>query len=196
MTLRYTIYVDMDGVLFDFESKYLEICQKKIDPSFKSMKEVNDADKDRTTFKRLCAEEKVFEQLQPLSGAYDLLKSLFVIRDFIHPEEAVFRIEILSSVGRSEDPEHLDIVSKQKMNSLKNHFSEFDFDGYNFVDSKKAKARFAGPFTMLIDDSEGCCRPFQRAGGEAVLYTEKDFPPALLCMTIGTSLATYYHSSK
>jgi hypothetical protein len=77
------------------------------------------------------------------------------------------QVEILTSMGTFET-DMGNQAKQQKMRWLDSKNIPYKA---NFVRSKQEKAMYANPYTILIDDSTGCVKPFEVAGGHAILHT-------------------------
>ena len=144
------IYLDMDGVLCDFERKFEELYGEE-------------ALKNRD--RKLWTEDwpdfiqtNQFEELAKFPGADDLL---FFIQN--HPE---IEVEILTSSGGQK---YHDQVKEQKIVWLKKNSIAYK---PNVVPGRKHKKEFAQPDTVLIDDTEDVIENFNRAGGIGILHRD------------------------
>jgi|GEM_PF-1300120 len=161
--MRIKLYLDMDGVLSDFNTAYQEI-GGTIDNGRK--------------FRKAVMEYKIFRDLNFMPDAEQLLTHVKTIDDI--------DIEILTSVG-TFDPFVGDEVKKQKKNWLKEKNINYK---PNFVRSKSEKSKYAlHPYgsmfpNILVDDSAGCIDPFNRAGGRGILHTSAAATIPLLDTTI------------
>ena len=144
------IYLDMDGVLCDFERKFGELYGEE-------------ALKNRD--RKLWTEDwpdfiqtNQFEELAKFPGADDLL--LFIRK---HPE---IEVEILTSSGGQK---YHDQVKEQKIVWLKKNNIAYK---PNVVPGRKHKKEYAQPDTVLIDDTEDVIENFNRAGGIGILHRD------------------------
>ena len=139
-----TIYLDMDGVLADFDKEYRKIDPEKVD---------------RKKFIYAVMEHKIFEKLDPMPDAKYLLDYVSKLKDV--------EIEILTSMG-TYDYKRGSEAQRQKLNWLQKMGIPYRA---NFVCAKQEKAKYAGGKCILIDDSVGCVVPFRERGGTAILHT-------------------------
>lgn len=146
------IYLDMDGVLANFNKKYAEVFE--IDPTLVE--------------KHSYASAKNFEQfilgnnfvnLEYMSNAKRLLK--FV-------DGLCVDIEILSSSGGAL---HHSEVERQKKIWLNDRLLDYPV---NIVPGGSKKAAFATPDSILIDDTERVINKFRAAGGIGILHRDDD----------------------
>lgn len=140
-----TIYLDMDGVLVNFNDKYFELfgVYPKRDPLVKE-----------NWFKAVDA--KVFRDADEMSDAKELLN--FVLNTGA-------KVEILSSCSWRDN--YLEVMN-QKIEWLeKNNLQGLK---QNFVRTPAEKAKFATPSSVLIDDTWECIRGFIENKGEGILH--------------------------
>ena len=144
------IYLDMDGVLCNFEQKYIELFGKEPAAADRNRKEWS------TNWDKFCLEGH-FENLNWFPGGIFLL-------DYV--ERTNINIEILSSSG---GPRFHDEVTKQKKVWLKMHNIAYK---PNIVPGRKEKSKYAGKGIILIDDTPDVIEAFDAAGGIGILHKD------------------------
>lgn len=140
------IYVDMDGVLTDFDKRYRELFGVPAS--------------DRTNFEenfRTLIDGKQFETLEPRSGFVTLKNYL---------ETLNIPKCILSSTGRKE--KHAD-VSRQKMIWLANHNVNWP---KVFVPGKHLKKAYSNSNSIIIDDTQSVIDDWIESGGVGILHKD------------------------
>lgn len=144
------IYLDMDGVLADFNKEY----ERMFGPRPESIDE-------RSTHFYQNWDEFItsggFSRLDKLASADELLK---FVRSLNVP------IEILSSSGGEK---YHELVVNQKVRWLKSNGIEYVA---NIVPGGDKKAHFAHPWNILVDDTEHVIKNYRKAGGTAVHHKE------------------------
>lgn len=138
------LYLDMDGVLADFNKAYSSL-------------RTHAADGKR--FRAAVMEFHIFENLEKMPDADILLAGVAKIPNL--------RIEILTSLG-TFNVEQGKEAKRQKLLWLEKHNITYNA---NFVHTKTEKAQYANEKSILIDDSVGCIDPFNLRGGLGILHT-------------------------
>jgi hypothetical protein len=146
------IFLDMDGVLANFEDRYVEKFGEFPKDDVKRRKHfwnnwkkfVDDAD---------------FETLDKHKNCDQLLRAVRALK---------LPIEILSSSGGGYSH---DIVTEQKKKWLKSNGIEFNA---NIVPGGGHKAEFASAWNILIDDTENVIDRYRKAGGTAIHHVDID----------------------
>lgn len=162
--MRIKLYLDMDGVMSDFNTAYQAIDAGASDNGRK--------------FRKAVMEYKIFRDLNFMPDAEQLLTHVKTLIDI--------DIEILTSVG-TFDPYVGAAVKQQKQNWLKQRNINYK---PNFTRTKSEKAKYAlNPYgnmfpNILVDDSAGCIDPYNRAGGRGILHTSTATTIPLLDQTI------------
>lgn len=142
------IYLDMDGVLSDFERRYREIFGT--DPALVR------AHKQFSAHWTEFVEGHHFNCLDYHEGALELLEFL---------QGLDVEIEILSSSGGEK---YHEIVEQDKILWLIEHGIPYL---PNIVSGRSQKKLFAEADTLLIDDTENNIQQFIEAGGQGIYHT-------------------------
>ena len=143
------IYVDMDGVLCNFERRYEERYGKLDEKSRKTNFRSNFDDFIKT---------KQFATLDPMPDFKHLVAYLTALRGI--PKE------ILSSTAYEET--HEDIF-RQKEKWLHDHNIMWPA---NFVPGKRHKYKFATPDSLIIDDTYSVIEDWNKAGGIGIWHKD------------------------
>ena len=140
-----TLYLDMDGVLCNFDKAY-----RQFDPE----------QSDRKRFRYAVLDHQIFEDLEFMPDGQELLNYVSKLNDV--------RVEILTSLG-TFDVYQGTMTKFQKIKWLASKNIPYP---PNFVRTKHEKANYASPTNILVDDSIGCIKPFNAAGGHGILHTK------------------------
>lgn len=146
------IYLDMDGVLADFDKQYELLFGVR-------PKEVTKRDEHFHKNWDAFVLDEGFTRLELFPGADRLLKYI---------ESLDVPVEILSSSGGSKW--HLEVTT-QKHQWLRTRGIPHR---PNIVPGGHKKAEFAGPWNILVDDTLRVVENYRKAGGTAILHTDAD----------------------
>lgn len=152
------IYLDLDGVVADFNKRYKELYH--MEPREAEKKKEFDK-----YFNEFIATGQ-FAKLDLMPGAMDGLTFL--------RKHLTIPTQILSSTANED---RYDEISKQKMIWLQTHGITFT---PNFVPGKRHKWKFAKPDTIIIDDTESVIDQWRESGGIGILH--KDWPTTLVIL--------------
>jgi hypothetical protein len=142
----------MDGVLCNFESRYIELFNE----SPGSMRDRKEWSVNWTKF----IKTEQFKTLDWFPGAHDLLTYIKWC------ENQGMNIEMLSSSGGLKY--HTE-VTEQKIHWLCDKGITYKA---NIVPGKKLKTVYANPESVLIDDTSSIIEDFNAAGGYGILHKE------------------------
>jgi beta-phosphoglucomutase-like phosphatase (HAD superfamily) len=151
-----TLYLDMDGVLCNFEKAYRAMWNEFV--------------YDRERFKEAVLVRKIFSTLEYMPNAEKLLDGVRKIES-----KYDITIEMLTSTG-SHRTEMKAAAIEQKTKWLLDHDIKWH---PNFVSAKPEKAQYAKSTTLLLDDMAGCIDPFKTAGGYGILHADSQYDVSL-----------------
>jgi phosphoglycolate phosphatase-like HAD superfamily hydrolase len=143
------IYLDMDGVLCNFEKRYFDL-----------FNETPGSSRDRKEFSQNWTDFIMgnnFEHLELFPGALELLS---------YVRKTGIDIEILTSSGGKK---YHDLVANQKDVWLKKQGIAYK---RNVVPGRKIKSEYAAEDVVLIDDTPDVIESFNRAGGIGILHKD------------------------
>jgi phosphoglycolate phosphatase-like HAD superfamily hydrolase len=158
-----TLYLDMDGVLCDFDSRWLGLFGRTPRQS-RDNKEFS-ADWDDFIFTRQ------FESLDWHETGQELLSFVRSIPDI--------NIEMLTSSGGKK---HHNSVAEQKRVWLQNHGITYLA---NVVPGRGIKSKYANQNTILIDDTPDVIDAFNNAGGVGILHHDIEETKFKLNLALG-----------
>lgn len=152
---QHTIYVDMDGVLADFDAAVAE-------RYFVATGTADLYPKTKAGSWKVANDPTFFSSLKPITSGMVMLEYL------LQNQNDNYVVGILSATG-----DHHDLVQAQKFEWLQKHIGVSAFNGpIIFVSSGvNDKKMFAESNTTLIDDTEAVCGAFEGAGGQTILFS-------------------------
>lgn len=162
-----TIYLDMDGVLCDFEGRYIDL-----------FKEMPGASRDRKEFSNNWTDFVIGENFSTLArwpGAEDLLDAIGVISQTHN-----ITVKILTSSGGHK---YHDKVKEQKIRWLCNNGITYEAI---VVPGRSKKAAYATPSSVLIDDTVDVIDRFNDEGGIGILHKNAANTIKLLLILLNT----------
>ena len=140
-----TLYLDMDGVLCNFDKAYSSLRTRAPDGK---------------RFRYAVMDFHIFEDLEFMPDTQELLT-------YVSKLEGI-DIQILTSMGTFDAHQGFE-AKKQKQKWLDKWNIPYKA---NFVRSKEEKSQYATKNTILVDDSIGCIVPFAAKGGHGILHTK------------------------
>lgn len=142
------IYLDMDGVLCDFDKRYFHLFNE-------TPHETRDKKNFNPNWKEFVLGGN-FATLDWFPGAKELLKFIATIPNV--------DVEILSSSGGER---FQSTVTVQKLKWLEDHGVKYKA---NIVPGRKLKKNYAHEHAILIDDTPDVVEDFNHAGGNGILH--------------------------
>ncbi len=141
------IYIDMDGVIADFDQSIINIFGEEYSDRI--------ADK---FWKQTCVEAEVFRKMPPIEEGLRMVDAI----------RAKNNICFMTSTGGM--PHHIDIA-KQKLDWLHKH--DLGEHPVAFCMNTRGKGLYAKPGAHLIDDREKVCDAWVENDGIAHLFTRE-----------------------
>lgn len=144
------VYVDMDGVLADFDRGFQEISGLS-----------HDAVSDEELWAAIEAYGKVkfFSGLPWMDGGKELWN--FVTQNFLH-------IKILSALGKSDKTNKQSTQGKTAW--LRHHLPNLHSDDIILVENKHRKRHYSKPGDIIIDDTPVVIQEWDKKGGIGILH--------------------------
>lgn len=156
------VYVDMDGVLANFEQRYIDL--------FKEAPGESRNNKEFSSNWETFVQGQHFETLEWWPGGPELIT-------YLTRHLPLENVEILSSSGGNKFHDEV-VIQKHKW------IETFNLPEWkvNVVAGRKKKAEFATPDSILIDDTEDVIQAFRAAGGIGIHH--KDITNTLMLLDI------------
>ncbi len=144
------VYVDMDGVLADFDRGFYEITGISTD---------NISDEELWARISAHGKSKFFSELPWMDGGKEMWN--FIISNFLD-------VKILSALGKS------DKIDKQttqgKTMWLRHHLPSLHSNDIILVDNKHRKRHYSRPGDIIIDDTPVVIQEWVKKGGIGILH--------------------------
>jgi 5'(3')-deoxyribonucleotidase len=148
--IKYTVYVDMDGVLANFNG----YAKNKLGFDIAS----GDKEIKKQFWK---AVGKRVKECKKFYGDLDLLPDAKELWEYVKQYNPI----ILSATG------HIKSAASEKREWLREHFGDDIADNAIFVKSAEDKAQYANKHSILIDDRSQAIDPWKAAGGIGIHHT-------------------------
>ncbi len=145
----FTLYLDLDGVLADFEKQARRVLH--VNPHVEDKASVNELFKKLDQYQ--LAGGKYFENMDPMPDAMQLWNHI-----------KQYNPVICSSIGRIAHAE------PEKRAWIRNHLGDAAEASALFVPAARDKCKYAGPNHILIDDKMKAIAPWKQAGGIGILH--------------------------
>ena len=153
------IYLDMDGVLADFDRGVKELCG--LEPLSQNGKR-RDRKRDDLMWERIRETDHFYDRLELMPGAKELFDSLY--------GKYGNQCEILTGVPRKE--RGIVTAEQDKRNWTRRLLSEKV--KVNTVYRREKQEYCKGPDSVLIDDREKTIREWQALGGTGILHVSAE----------------------
>jgi 5'(3')-deoxyribonucleotidase len=150
-----TLYLDMDGVLADFDKKSIELLGKRL----------KDFPDSQSGWAAMIQHQNIYDILDPMPDARDLVNGVFDIRETFD-----FEIAILTAIPRVGS---IPDARLHKRQWILRHFPELIFN-FNIGPHAKHKQFHARAGDVLIDDSELNIPQWIDKGGYGILHTSAE----------------------
>ena len=152
------IYLDMDGVLADFNRGVAEFCNMEAP----DQNEKHDPKLDDIMWERIRKTDHFYDRLELLPGAKEMFDAIYA--------KYKSRCEILTGVPK---PERGILTAGQDKTEWTRRLLSSKVK-VNIVLRKEKIQRCTGPDAVLIDDYAKNIREWQAAGGTAILHTSAE----------------------
>lgn len=158
----YILYLDMDGVLCDYDSGYYRIAREVEKAGVEKEKRVEAI---RKAYHELGAQ--FWAELEWIRGGQELWET---------SKRLFERVCILSSTGAKADPEGRGkIVEAGKREWLKKNMPDMPEDRIFIVHGKHLKQNHASKISILVDDMRSTIEQWNAAGGFGILHDDRRY---------------------
>lgn len=154
------LYLDMDGVLVDFDGGFSKIAQGL---AIKEYSKAFGEAKARNTF--LDAGIHFWENLEWIHGGKELWNTA---------SRLFHRVYILSSAGTTH-PQKAEMVEAGKREWLKKHIPSIPHDHIFVVRGRHLKQQFSTPNSILVDDMNDTIQSWNLKGGFGILHNSNNY---------------------
>lgn len=152
------IYLDMDGVLADFDGAARKFCGlAQLQPGYKMTKEEDDL-----MWAKLKEVPHFYDRLEPMEGAVEMFRKI--------TERFPGKVEILTGIPKPK--RGLTTAGEDKVNWAHRYLSP-DLQ-VNIVYREQKKDFCLGPASILIDDREDNIELWRSAGGTGIVHVSPE----------------------
>lgn len=155
MKIRH-IFVDMDGVLADFEGFYEKMFGKNVNIKHEPF---NLPDEELWGNIDKYGKSKFFENLPWINGSKEMWD--FVVKNFV-------RVKILSALGKTDKIDKQ--TSQGKYAWLSHHLPELRDQDIILVENKHRKRHYSRVGDIIIDDTPVVIQEWRHKGGTGILF--------------------------
>ena len=145
-----SIFVDMDGVLADFEGGFYKISGISIE---------NMSDPEMWAKIDAHGKAKFFAELEWMSGGKELWQ--FIMNNFL-------KVKILSALGKSDKIDKQ--TTRGKLMWIRHNIPSLQLDDIILVDNKHKKRHYSKPGDIIIDDTPVVIQEWIKKGGIGILH--------------------------
>ncbi len=149
--INITCYVDMDGVLADFDKGFYDISG--------GIESNKVSDSELWSIIDAYGKSKFFSELPWMVDGKELWS--FVIQNFLN-------VKILSALGKTDKVDKLTSTGKREW--LSHNIPSLTEDDIILVDNKHQKKRWSKPGDIIIDDTEIVIQEWNKKGGIGILH--------------------------
>ena len=148
--IKRTVYVDMDGVLANFDDGFLQLTGRTTDstPDSELWGAIEKHGKDR-----------FFSELEWMPGGQGMWQ--FISENFL-------KVKILSALGRSNKIDNKTSIGKLAW--LRHNIPSLQLDDIHLVENKHKKRCYSRPGDIIIDDTPVVIQEWVQKGGIGILH--------------------------
>jgi 5'(3')-deoxyribonucleotidase len=161
MNEKYTVFLDMDGVLVDFNNGYKKIADGQ---SFEEVEE--ERGKPFAVEKFLNQGKEFWSNLDWIHGGKELYEDCRLL--FRNPR-------ILSSTGSKERKDQHAKISEGKREWLIRELSQINKEDIIIVEDRHLKQKYASKTGILIDDHPTNIAEWNNSGGTGILHNSRNY---------------------